>query len=64
VTFNSVDELKKNNAFPTRFCKESWATSVYKLDNYSQNIYDCATPKANDSMINNMQQQLNEKLYK
>ena len=53
-----------NNAFPTRFCKESWATSVYKLDNYSQNIYDCATPKANDSMINNMQQQLNEKLYK
>ena len=64
VTFNSVDELKKNNAFPTRFCKESWATSVYKLDNYSQNIYDCATPKANDSMINSMQQQLNEKLYK
>lgn len=64
VGFNSVDELKKNNAFPTRFCKESRAASSYKLDNDSQNIYNCATPKANDSMINSMQQQLNEKLYK
>ncbi len=64
VTFNSLDELKKNNAFPTRFCKESRAVSSYKLDNDSQNIYNCATPKANDSMINNMQKQLNEKLYK